>query len=394
MVARQTFSKNNQATFLRNGEEYVDACVEIIKGAKEKILFHTYIFEEDAVSEPFIEALIERSENGVKVFVLLDAFGTPELSDSLKERLKKAGVNRAYFAQFFSRKFDHMGRRLHQKVLIADNDKAIVGGINLSAKFIRPDDDRPWLDYAVLVHGDEVHRLQRKVLRLYEKYFHEHKSYFKSSLKKETFSFQDSVAARTVVNDFMRFRTEIHQSYIKAIREAKKSIKITATYFLPGKRLLRELRKASNRGVEIELIFGERSDHQLERWSSRYLYSWYLKHDLKVYEWGKSIIHAKAALIDDEWVSIGSYNHNYISRYACLEINVEIKSEGFAQELNKEFEKIKSSSHQISKEQWRENVRWHRSVFYFLTYAFSNVVTFLSLLFVFRSKEKTEVSSR
>ena len=210
------------------------------------------------------------------------------------------------------------------------------------------------------------------------------------SIQKQNFLFEHELKAKSLVNDFMRFKSEVYQSYLKAIRNSEKSIKITATYFLPGKRLLRELKKASKRGVEIELIFGEVSDHPLERYSSRYLYSWYLNHGIKIYEWNKSILHAKAALIDDDWVSIGSYNHNYLSRYICLELNVELIDKEFANKMDEQFKYIKENSIQVEKQEWSKKTSWLRIAFYFITYTFSNLITLIATLFIVRKKEKTE----
>ena len=390
MVGKQTYTRNNRVKLVKNGPEYIKACIELIREAKEKILFHTYIFEEDEVTAPVAEELIKKAREGVKVFFLIDGFGSPELGAELKARFNKAGIHWDVFAPVFSRRMEHIGRRLHQKVLVCDNNKALTGGINLAAKFICPTGDNPWLDYAILIEGEEVYRLQRKILRLYRKHFPSQKSFLRESLAKESFNFEPKVPARALVNDFMRFKTEIHRSFIKALRESKESIKITATYFLPGKRLLRELKRAAKRGVKIELIFAERSDHRWERWPSRYLYSWYLENNLEIYEWGDSILHAKAALVDNKWVSIGSYNHNYVSRYGCLELNVEVLNDQFAQEMDLEFERIKARSKKINRDSWRENTSWQRKAFYFITYHLSNVLTFFSLLIAIRKKEDSE----
>ena len=390
LALKQNFTTNNQATLLKNGKDAVDAHIKLVKEANEKILFHTYIFHEDGITSDFCDALIEKSKQGVKVFFIVDAFGTPELSKELKQRMHDAGVHWAYFAPFFGKRFQHLGRRLHQKLLLIDNKKAITGGINLAKKFVDPNDANPWLDYSVLIDGEEIYRIQRKVRSLYIKHFPEHAHFLSESIQKQNFLFERELKAKSLVNDFMRFKSEVYQSYLKAIRNSEKSIKITATYFLPGKRLLRELKKASKRGVEIELIFGEVSDHPLERYSSRYLYSWYLNHGIKIYEWNKSILHAKAALIDDDWVSIGSYNHNYLSRYICLELNVELIDREFAKKMDEQFKYIKENSIQVEKQEWSKKTSWLRIAFYFITYTFSNLITLIATLFIVRKKEKTE----
>ncbi|MEX0798719.1 MAG: phospholipase D-like domain-containing protein [Bacteriovoracaceae bacterium] len=390
MVSRQPFSLKNKVRLVRNGQEFIETHIQAIKEAKEKILFLTYIFEEDEVSEPVVAELIKKAEEGVKVFFIVDAFGSPDLSPELRERFRSANVQWAYFAPLFGKQLEHMGRRLHQKLLLIDNHKAIAGGINLAKKFIHPQTQTPWLDYSVMIEGEEVYRLEKKIIKLYTKHFPEEREFLRQSMRKPSFQFEQRAQVRSVANDFMRFKTEIYQSYIHAIKNSQKSIRLTAAYFLPGKRLLKELRKASKRGVEIELIFGVFSDHQLERWSSKHLYSWYLSNNVKIYEWGNSILHAKAALIDDEWASIGSYNHNYLSRYACLELNIEVKDKDFGEVLRAEFDYIKENSIQINREKWSNDARWYHSLFYFLTYTFSSLITFISLFFIIRKKEKAD----
>lgn len=387
---QKSFSNNNQVELIPNGPKIIDLSEKIILEAKEKILFHMYDFEEDEVTKPVVDALIKKANEGVRVFVLMDAFASSELSNRLKAKFESANIKYNYFSPIFSKRFEHFGRRLHQKVLVIDNDKVITGGINYAKKYIAPENDKPWLDYSVLLQGEEVYRLQRKVISLYIKYFPRDRSFLTDSISKSQLSFEKSLPARTVVNDFMRFRTEIHRSYFKAIREAKESVKITATYFHPGKRFLKELKKASKRGVKVELVFGERSDHFWERWSSRYLYSWYLSQGFEIYEWKESIIHAKTAVIDSYWSTVGSYNHNYLSRYACLELNVEIKDGEFAQLIDAEFEEIKRRSNRITGDEWKKRADWIMSSLYFTTYALSNIITFISMLFIVRRREKID----
>ncbi len=153
---------------------------------------------------------------------------------------------------------------------------------------------------------------------------------------------------------------------------------------------MRALKKAANRGVEMELIFSKDSDVKLERWSSRHLYSWYLSQNFKIYEWGESIVHAKAAVIDGKWSTIGSYNHNYISRYACLEINVEILDEDFARKMEKEFEFIKSKSRAVEREGWKQTRKTPLGLLYYLSYMVSNMIIIFSMLFITRKKQKID----
>ena len=389
-MKRGQFSKNNKATLVTNGQEFIDAFAKLVSEAKEKVLFHTYIFTYDECTRPAVDALITKAKEGVPVYVLLDAFGTPELHEDLKREFRDAGILWSYFAPVRGKRFEHIGRRLHQKVLVIDNDKSMLGGINLSKQFIAPDNGRPWLDYAVIIEGEEVFGVQKKIFRLYRKYFPEHADKIQASIRKSKLSYDTPLRARTLENDFMRFKSEIRHGYLRAINNAEKSIRLTATYFLPGKKLMRALKKASKRGVEIELIFSEVSDVKLERWSSRHLYTWYLSNNFKIYEWSESIVHAKAAVIDGKWSTIGSYNHNYISRYACLEMNVEIENDEFAQKMEREFQSIRAKAKVVERESWKETNRTPLGLLYYLSYLVSSLITVFSMVFITQKKEKID----
>ena len=388
MLKKPYFTSHNRLSLVHNGQEFIDVCCQMVAGAQQKILFHTYAFEADDVTQPFIDALVKQAEQGVQVFVLIDAIGSTEIPIELKTRFDESNVNFSYFAPIFSKHLEHIGRRLHQKLLVTDNSLALVGGINHGQHFIKPVTGEPWLDYALLLEGEEVFRLQYKVQRLYAKYFPRQWLQLKPLIAKDRNLSESSLLVRTNVNDFMRFKSEIYRSYLKAIRESKRNIQIFATYFLPGKRLLTELKHAAQRGVKVELIFGATSDHPTERWSSKYLYTWYLKNNFAIYEWDDSIVHGKLALIDDEWLTLGSYNHNHLSRYINLELNLEVFDRAFAKIIAKEIESVKKHCRVVSEQSWRNDTTLLQSTLYFLTYMLANVITIISTVFIIRKKEK------
>src|SRR5690606_20020936 len=139
------------------------------------------------------------------------------------------------------------------------------------------------------------------------------------------------------VNDWMKYKNRIYKSYIQAIKKSQTSITLMATYFIPGKKLLKELRLAKKRGVQVNLVFCNTSDHPFISKVEQYFYGWYLQNGFNIFEWSQSVMHGKIALIDGNWCSIGSYNHNYISRYGNLEINFEIIDLKFTQLIKDEF---------------------------------------------------------
>lgn len=384
----QAYTRRNSVTLVRNGDEFINVCCDMVRQAQQKILFHTYDFQVDSVTKPFIQDLKARAEQGVQVFILIDAVGSSAITDATQRALKHSNIHFAYFAPLISKKLEHVGRRLHQKLLLVDNHQALVGGINHSAHYIKPDAGLPWLDYAVLLRGEEVFRVQNKVRKLYFKYFSQQRALLDRLIGPHPSPPGSDLQVKANVNDFMRFRSEIYWSYIKAFRQAERRIVIFATYFLPGKRVLRELKKARRRGVEVELIFGAYSDHPTERWSSKYLYNWYLKNGITIYEWDKSVVHSKVALVDENWVTLGSYNHNYLSRYINLELNVEVVDPAFAADIEKEVEQSKKHCRVVSCETWERETRVWQSCLYFCTYMLANLITLVSTVFVIRHKDR------
>src|SRR5690606_8504611 len=159
-----------------------------------------------------------------------------------------------FFERFFSFKFDNFGRRLHQKVLIVDNIYSIVGGINLGKRFWNPEIGLPWIDYALLIEGEEVSRITRLVQKIYTLYFPKIKKDFKHLKKLPSLKVEGMVKLATYQNDWMRFKNDITKNYLKGIKKAQSQIVFVASYFLPGKNFLKELAKKASEGIKVELI--------------------------------------------------------------------------------------------------------------------------------------------
>ncbi len=374
-------SSKNKVNLIRNGQQFIDANLELISQAKNFIFLHTYIFEEDQITNKILEELKYAAKRDVHVFIIFDAFGSQDFRDKKIEELNRNKIYFSFFTPFLS--FQNYNRRLHQKVLIIDNLHCLLGGINYAKKFNLPENNYPWLDYACIVSGEEVYNTFLKVLPLYKKSFPSHKKLF-NSFRAPQVDLTNVSMVKTNLNDWTRNKKQIFKSYLSAISKAETEIYLLATYFIPGKKLLNALKKAKKRNINIHLIFGSKSDHPVTRIIENYFYNWYLSNGIKIYEYDKSIIHGKLAMIDNHWITIGSYNHNFISRYANLEINYEILDKSFGKIIKEEFENIINNSTEIKEGslQSKKN-RILVGAFYFLT----NLVTWLSLIFLLRRKK-------
>lgn len=238
-----------------------------------------------------------------------------------------------------------IGRRLHHKVVVADGKTALIGGINIADKYHGTKTEEPWLDFAVQVEG----KIAEQLLELCRNIYFRKKRQIRKKIMTAFYS-HDRISVRILQNDWLKRKNEISIAYLKSIRNAKKEVIIVGSYFLPGRRLTDSLKKAARNGVKIKLILSGISDVPLVRLAGRYLYSSLLKKNIELYEWNKSVWHGKAAVVDSEWITIGSFNLNHLSSYGSIEMNVEIASTKFASYFASYLQTVIAQSEKITAE--------------------------------------------
>lgn len=386
-MKKNQYSLHNKIELLKCEPDFPDHFIQVIDKAKNFILMHNYICDEDEDTRKIFTALHQKAKEGIKVYVLLDAFGSQKLNDHFLDNFKHENFHFNFFERFFSLKFENFGRRLHQKVLIVDNIFAIIGGINLGKRFWNPIIGNPWVDYALYIEGEEVARITKLTQKLYSRYFFGIKKDFKNFKKFPNYKSREETKLLTYQNDWMRFKNDITANYLKGIKKANKEITLVASYFLPGKKFLKALAKKAASGVRVELILSGPTDVPLERWSRRFLYQWMLKKGIIIYEWDSSIVHAKIALIDNSWATVGSYNHNFISQYDNLEINTFIDNENFAKVIQTEIETLKKKATLYDLEAWGHNRNIFERSLEFFSYFLATIISFLSVTLSIRRKE-------
>lgn len=335
------FKDDENITLIHSGDEYFIMMKEIIENAREEIHLQTYIFENDETGNDIANCLKEAAHRNVKVYILLDAYGSSSLTDNFTKDLQQNGIFFRFFSPLFSFNNFYLGRRMHHKVIVADAKIAMIGGINIANKYRGKESDEPWLDYAIKLDCPAAQDLQKLCLD----YF------FKDGSSKKIKPVLHS-AGKTLVgirqNDWLKNKTEVCDAYINSINQAKNEIVIVSSYFLPGRRLNNTIIGACKRKVKVTLILAGISDVPLIRNATSYLYSLFLKQNVLIYEWNKSVVHGKAAVVDNKWSTIGSFNLNDLSCYGSIEMNVEIHSQDFAEILLKDFENIIEKCNQIT----------------------------------------------
>lgn len=370
---------------VHSGKDYFDVLRGIIDNSQKILHLQTYIFADDETGADVVASLIRAARRGVVVFVLVDAYGSFPFSKEHKKSLIDAGVRFRLFSRLFSSENILVWRRLHHKIVVADGNLGLVGGINIANKYNHWQDAEPWLDYAVLIKGEACQYLNLLCEAMfYRRRFKHLKTW---ELQAGTRSLpESSPLIRFRRNDFLKRSQEVHETYAQAIANAERSIVLVASYFLPGRHLRKLLYKAAARGVKIQIILAGKSDVGSARLAQNYLFDFYSRSNIQIIEWQNSILHGKAMLVDDAWATIGSYNLNFLSRYISIELNVDIQQQDFARVFATHLNKIISENHtntyspdQLQKKNWWKQFKM------WLAYNFYRL---LMIIFVQRTRRK------
>ncbi|HQU78417.1 MAG TPA: cardiolipin synthase ClsB [Azonexus sp.] len=331
------FLPGNRVTLLNSGAEYFPALLAEIDDAQVEIYLESYIFADDEVGHAVASALCRAAARGVQVNVTVDGFGGRNFSADFLPRLTEAGVRamiyRPEIGRFRMRR--HRLRRLHRKLVVVDGRIAFVGGINIVDDDNAPVDMRPRFDYAVRLEGPALRQVHHAVRRMWEIVsWVNFKRRFRLSTPAITFC-EDAghQAAAFLIRDNIRHRHDILNAYLEAIDSAQREILIANAYFLPGVRFGRALQAAARRGVKITVLLQGKTDHPLLRFAAQALYAAALEHRIRVFEYEKSFMHAKVAVVDGYWATVGSSNIDPFSLLIAKEANLVVRDAGFADEL-------------------------------------------------------------
>jgi cardiolipin synthase len=330
------FVAGNRIELLRAGTEYFPALETACDAAVREIYLETYIFEDDATGQRIGAALARAARRGVVVYVMIDGFGSKDLGDDFLLALHDAGVRvlkyRPQISPWTLRR--ERLRRLHRKVVVIDARVAFVGGINIIDDMHTPKHVPPRFDYAVRIEGPLLAPIHASAVNLW------------TLVMWTQFRRRGPVAsipvhaapcgprrAAFVVRDNLRHRNDIESAYLEAIGNATTEVVIANAYFFPGMSFRRALADAAARGVRVVLLLQGRVEYVLLHYASRALYRFFLDAGVEIYEYHRSFLHAKVAVVDGRWSTVGSSNIDPMSLLLAREANVMIDDENFAREL-------------------------------------------------------------
>jgi cardiolipin synthase A/B len=378
------YTPNNQVELVRGGKEYFNLMLKLIEQAKDTIHLQTYIFDDDETGTSIANALKEVAKRKVKVYLIVDGYASKRMSKEFIKELQMAGIHFRFFDPIFKSKYFYFGRRLHQKVFVADTRYALVSGINITNRY----NDRPgypaWLDFAVFVEGEAAKELCVLCWKTWKGFpakmgltpCEEHPLKFEIAPEK-------SSLVRIRRNDWVRAKTQISRSYNEMLINAKSHIILLSSYFMPGDIIKKNFIKAIKKGVKIKVILAGLSDVKVAKYAERYIYDWLLRNNIEIYEYQGNVLHGKLSVCDGEWLTIGSYNINNISAYASIELNLDISNPAFAKNIedilegliNEKCVRITQSSFKKSSNIFNRFARWIsyefiRLAFYLFTFYF------------------------
>ena len=363
---------HNDITLHETGLELFPAMLAAIDGAQYEIYFETYIFADDATGRAVEAALIAAGQRGVRVRVVTDWFGTGNKQCArLALAFAAAGVRFRAFNPWFKRGV----ARTHRKITVVDREVAFVGGININDDwFCDYDCERrlpaPRWDFAVEVHGPLIssihHEMQAQWARMGRLGLVKRIGLFREMRLQQLPDGDKPMQAAFIVRDNLRNRHTIQRAYLQAIGRAKKSILLVNPYFAPGHKFRKALAVAGERGVEVKLLIGV-GEITLQDMVARSFYPKLLAAGVKVYEYRKTQLHAKVAVIDDDWSTVGSSNCDGLSLFLNQEANIVVKDVGFATSMREHIEHGIAEGVPIRVEDF-EDVGWFKRAGYGTAY--------------------------
>jgi cardiolipin synthase len=356
-----------EVTSLRDGGETYAAMLAAISAARRTIWFETYILASDRTGDRFKLALIERARAGVTVRLMYDAVGSFGLSDSWLDDLRAAGVHVIVFNPIAPwRARWRLSHRDHRKILVIDDEVAFTGGLNIANDYASVEEGGVgWHDAHVRVRGPIVLDLARLFRRTWLRAGGDE---YPAPPRASTMpGIGGSSFVRAIENTSRRARPAIRRAYLHVIKASRRAVWIENAYFVPDRGLRRALVRAVARGVDVRIIVPGHSDVRLIEWASLYVMRRLARRGVKILRWRGVMLHAKTAVVDAVWSTIGSYNLDAQSRFNNLEVTLEILDPSVGDKLVATFERDVASCDPFDEASWK-GLPWWRKVFAWLAY--------------------------
>lgn len=338
---------------LQGSRELFPALIQAIDAAQHEVRLETYIFDVTGDGAQVAAALERAALRAVSVKVVVDDFGSGPLPPAWRDRFARAGVEWRVYAPLGWLGILWVGswRRLHRKLCVVDGVVAFCGGINILDDFHDPNHgplESPRLDFAVRVTGPLASRVHATMSQLWLRMqaIRDVRSVRLADVlgslrapgaperaREGAASGQPRARAALLLRDNLRNRARIERAYRRAIGRARREIIIANAYFVPGRKMREALVSAARRGVRVRLLLQGRYEYFMQYYAARPIYGALLRAGVEIYEYSPSFLHAKVAVIDGRWATVGSSNLDPLSLLLAREANVVVEDQDFAGQL-------------------------------------------------------------
>ncbi len=324
------------------GDTLYEAMLGSIRSATRSVRLESYIFSNDEIGWEFAYALGERAQSGVDVRVQIDAAGTLLQSTRALDRyLRQQGVKLRWFHRWRWRNPLRYNRRNHHKLLVVDEVRAYTGGFNIHRESSRRlYGEKRWRDTHVAVQG----ALALQAAQLFDAFWDGRRHWASHP--------GEHAGAALLANRSPDCRHRLHCWYVERFCMARERIYVTTPYLVPSLRLQRMLAAAARRGVDVRLLVPGASDVTIVQWAAHALFAPLLRAGVHIYEYLPRVLHAKTAVIDGEWSTIGTANMDYRSLFTNYEVNLIARDPGLAAELEKQFYIDLAEATPVELKQW------------------------------------------
>lgn len=330
--------------FYLSPQEAWEGMYKACETAKESIDFEQYIFEDDQLGRRFLELLLRKSKDGVRVRLLADAVGSHSLFVSpILEALQEGGVQVQFFNPiepwWVHRLFSRFLRN-HRKILVVDTLYGFIGGVGLRENM------KNWRDTHLKISGKVVAAMQQAFNRMWEM----------NKMNKRSFGFvqpeEGNGQFMLLTNSPRRHQRFTYQTLLRQIRGASRYIYLTTPYFIPAPKLFKALQAAARRGVDVRILLPEHSDSHVADVAFHSYFTLALNAGIKIFEYQSGFIHAKTFVVDDEWASVGSSNLDNMSLLLNYEADVASTDTKFVEEVKEQFLDDSKEAHQVVRREW------------------------------------------
>ncbi len=348
----------NHVTLLHDGAQALPAMLEAIEDAEREILLEMYWFGSDQTGRQFAEALMSRAREGIRVRVIYDAVGSIETDQRMFADMRAAGCEVEEFnpiAPWRARfRVGLVNHRNHRKLLVVDRQIGFTGGVNLGDEWAPVESGGGgWRDDTVRIEGPAVDQMRRIFDHGWRLMVDPAAAAGPRFLPGGAEEGGGGSRVLVLANHYPGERRAIRYEYLRQIERARRSVCITNSYFVPDGRIVRALARAAARGADVRVIVPGRSDVTAVWHAARKLYGRLLEAGIQLYEWQGSMLHAKTAVIDGRWCTIGTYNLDSRSFRFNLEVTAAIEDSAIAGAMERRFAEDLANTKPVSLPEWR-----------------------------------------